>query len=196
MSRTDDATFDAGRTLIPLARSAIAQGLGRPESADATAPWLRTPGACFVTLTQHRELRGCIGSLEAHRPLLADVRANALGAAFRDPRFSPLTAGELEITEVEVSLLSPMQPLSFDSEDAALAQLRPGEDGVVLQFGARRSTFLPQVWEQLPDIGDFMAQLKRKAGLPANFWHDDVRLQRYTVSKWKESELRQAQPAA
>lgn len=184
-----------GSVLLPLARAAIARELGRPQAADDTAPWLRETGACFVTLTQQGGLRGCIGTLEAHRPLRDDVRANALAAAFRDPRFAPLSARELERTEVEVSLLSPMQPLQFGSEAEALAQLRPGADGLVFEYGGRRSTFLPQVWEQLPDAEDFMAQLKRKAGLPPSFWHEEVRLRRYTVSKWKESELRLA-PAA
>lgn len=186
MSRTD---APQGRVLLPLARAAIMQAFGRSHAADDTAPWLREPGACFVTLTQDEQLRGCIGTLQPHRPLLADVRANALAAAFHDPRFAPLAERELERTEVEVSLLSPMQALDFGSEAEALAQLRPGVDGVVFQFGSRRSTFLPQVWEQLPAVDDFMAHLKRKAGLPTSFWHEEVRLQRYTVSKWKEGEF-------
>jgi hypothetical protein len=183
------SSTEHGATLLPLARAAIARALGRHHAARDTAPWLQEPGACFVTLTQGRQLRGCIGSLEACRPLLADVQANAVAAALHDPRFAPLAAQELDHTEIEVSLLSPMQALTFASEAEALAQLRPGVDGVLLEFGARRSTFLPQVWEQLPDADAFMAQLKRKAGLPASFWAAEVRLQRYTVSKWKESEL-------
>lgn len=190
------APTERGRVLLPLARAAIEQAFtataSPPPSGDSAAPWLQEPGACFVTLTQHGELRGCIGTLEAHRPLRHDVQANAVAAAFRDPRFAPLTERELAITEVEVSLLSPMRPLTFASEAEALAQLRPGMDGVVLQYGAQRSTFLPQVWEQLPEVEDFMAQLKRKAGLPAAFWHAEVRLLRYTVTKWKERELRLA----
>lgn len=178
-----------GTILLPLARAAIASPLGRAHAASATAPWLQEPGACFVTLTQQGSLRGCIGSLEARRPLLADVQANAVAAAFHDPRFAPLSAGELDHTEVEVSLLSPMQPLAFANETEALAQLRPGIDGVLFEYGTRRSTFLPQVWEQLPGVDEFMAQLKRKAGLPASFWAGEVRLQRYTVAKWKESDL-------
>jgi AmmeMemoRadiSam system protein A len=180
---------DQGAVLLPLARAAIAQELGRPQAADDSAPWLHERGACFVTLTQQGELRGCIGTLEAHRPLLADLRANAVAAAVRDPRFAPLTLSELDRTEVEISLLSPMQALVFRSEGEALAQLRPGTDGVVFEYGARRSTFLPQVWEQLPQVEDFMAYLKRKAGLPTDFWRAEVRLQRYTVSKWKERRL-------
>jgi hypothetical protein len=178
-----------GTVLLALARAAIAREFGPHPDADERASWLREPGACFVTLTRRGALRGCIGTLEAHRPLLEDVRANAVAAAFRDPRFAPLSAPELAQTEVEVSLLSPMQDLAFADEAEALAQLRPGTDGVVFAYGGRRSTFLPQVWEQLPDTAGFLAQLKRKAGLPADFWHREVRLQRYTVAKWKESEL-------
>ena len=185
-----------GQTLLPIARASIARTLGRSLAASETAPWLLDPGACFVTLTQQGELRGCIGSLEAHRPLLVDVKANAVAAAFRDPRFSPLAVQELEYTEIEISLLSPMRALTFAGEAEALAQLRPGVDGVVFEFGARRSTFLPQVWEQLPDTQEFMAHLKRKAGLPASFWAAEVRLQRYTVSKWKEGDLAAAQKVA
>ena len=178
-----------GPTLLALARAAIATALGQPMAADASAPWLQDPGACFVTLTQRGQLRGCIGSLQAQRSVLADVRANAVAAALQDPRFAPLTLAELAHTRIEVSLLSPMQPLVFDDEADALAQLRPGVDGVVFEYKGYRSTFLPQVWEQLPDKADFMAHLKQKAGLPPNFWASGVRLQRYTVTKFKEGSL-------
>jgi AmmeMemoRadiSam system protein A len=187
---------DVGRTLLPIARASIARALGRSHVVDETAPWLLEPGACFVTLTRQGELRGCIGSLEARRSLLADVKANAVAAALHDPRFSPLSAQELDRTEIEVSLLSPMQALAFSSEADALGQLQPGIDGVVFEFGTLRSTFLPQVWEQLPDPDEFMAHLKRKAGLHADFWAAEVRLQRYTVSNWKESDLAPANQAA
>jgi AmmeMemoRadiSam system protein A len=187
---------DVGRTLLPIARASIARALGRSNVVDETAPWLLEPGACFVTLTRQGELRGCIGSLEARRSLLADVKANAVAAALHDPRFSPLSAQELDRTEIEVSLLSPMQALAFSSEADALGQLQPGIDGVVFEFGTLRSTFLPQVWEQLPDPDEFMAHLKRKAGLHADFWAAEVRLQRYTVSNWKESDLAPANQAA
>lgn len=176
-----------GRILLALARGAIAEQCGLASvMPDTSAPWLQEPGATFVTLTQNGRLRGCIGSLEAHRPLWQDVRANAVAAARRDPRFAPLTAEELSYTRVEVSLLSPQQPMQFASEADALAQLRPGVDGVVLEHGRHRGTFLPQVWEQLPTREEFMAHLKLKAGLPAQFWADDVRLSRYSVDKWKE----------
>lgn len=175
-----------GQTLLTLARSAIAAHLDLPSAEVALQDWLRVPGASFVTLTQHGDLRGCIGSLAAHRPLHQDVEANAIAAAFHDPRFAPLQRHELDITRVEVSLLSAAHPMQFSTEDDALRQLQPGEDGVILEVGHYRSTFLPQVWEQLPTPESFLAQLKRKAGLPADFWSADVRLSRYRVTKWKE----------
>jgi uncharacterized protein len=177
---------DRGQILLPIARAAIAEQLGQPYRANEDYSWLHEHRACFVTLTQREQLRGCIGTLEAHRSLLADVKANAQAAAFHDPRFPPLTRAELNYTEVEVSLLSVMQDMSFHSEADALAQLRPEIDGIVLEFGRYRSTFLPQVWEQLPDPVEFMAHLKRKAGLDPRFWDAGIRLSRYTVSKWKE----------
>lgn len=181
--------IDPGPTLLALARAEISRALGRPMSVDGSAPWLQRPGASFVTLTQNGELRGCIGSLEAHRPLLQDVQANALAAAFHDPRFAPVTRDELDTIRVEVSLLSPSEALVFADEAAALAQLRPQVDGVIFEYGPHRSTFLPQVWEQLPDAKAFMAHLKRKAGLAPDFWDTTVRLSRYSVRKWREADL-------
>ena len=177
---------DRGEILLPIARGAISAALGQPLGAWEEAPWLHEHGASFVTLTQRGELRGCIGTLEAHRPLLEDVTANALAAAFRDPRFPPLQASEFPYTRVEVSLLSPAEEIRFESEQDALEQLRPEVDGVIFEYGYYRSTFLPQVWEQLPDPETFLAQLKRKAGLSASFWSEGVRLSRYTVEKWTE----------
>jgi AmmeMemoRadiSam system protein A len=177
---------EKGPVLLTLARNAIAQSFGQPAQSVAQPDWLDEPGATFVTLTQQANLRGCIGSLEAHRPLGMDVQQNALAAAFRDPRFPPLSESELAGTRIEVSLLSPQQLMQFSDEADALAQLRPNVDGVVLQCDHYRSTFLPQVWEQLPTPREFMAHLKRKAGLPADFWSTQVKLYRYTVEKWKE----------
>ena len=180
-----------GTTLLTLARNAIAQDLGVHERTFVDAAWLDDVGACFVTLTQNGELRGCIGSLEAVRPLRAEVAANARAAAFRDPRFAPLTREDYPTVQVEVSLLSPTEPLRFDSEKQALAQLRPGVDGIVLEYRRQRSTFLPQVWEQLEEPRDFLAQLKKKAGLSTDFWHADLRLARYRVEKWRERDSTQ-----
>lgn len=181
-----------GGILLPIARSTIGNALDRQiGDIDESPPWLQEKGASFVTLTMHQHLRGCIGSLEAHRPLLLDVKANAFAAAFRDPRFLPLTAAEFDDTEIEISLLSPQQPIAFSSEAEALAELRPQVDGIVFQYGHYRSTFLPQVWEQLTSPVTFMAHLKHKAGLHPDFWHDDIQLYRYTVTKYKEKDLRQ-----
>lgn len=178
---------DAGSVLLPLARAAIAGQLGTPLAAREDADWLHTTGASFVTLMQQDELRGCIGTLEAHRALIADVRANAVAAAFRDPRFKPLAQHEFDAIRVEISVLSVIASVSFRDEDDALAQVRPGIDGVIFEYGYHRSTFLPQVWEDLSDPRIFFGHLKRKAGLPPDFWDPAVKLSRYTVSKWSEA---------
>jgi len=178
---------DRGRIMLAIARASISSRMGRAQAVDETAPWLSEPGACFVTLTINGELRGCIGSLEPYRPLLQDLKQNALAAAFRDPRFPPLSESELESVRVEVSLLSPVAPIAFRDEADALAQLRPGIDGIILEYGRNRGTFLPQVWEQLPTPREFFAHLKQKAGLSPHFWADGIRLSRYTVAKWKET---------
>lgn len=183
---------EQGETLLALARSEIADKLGMPMPKPADTAWLKKPGATFVTLTRFGDLRGCIGSLEARRPLGLDVRENAVAAAFHDPRFWPLTRDEYDGLQVEVSLLSPAEALDVKGEVDALAALRPHIDGVVFEYGHHRSTFLPQVWEQLPQPAEFLAHLKRKAGLPADFWDDGVRLSRYTVTKWKEKEAARA----
>ena len=181
---------NAGSVLLPLARAAIARELGKAHPVEEEAPWLREHGACFITLKQDEKLRGCIGTLRAHRALVEDVRANAVAAAFRDPRFKPLSAAEFESVEVEISLLSALEPMTFSDEQDALAQLRVGRDGLVFEYGYHSSTFLPQVWEDLQDPTEFIAHLKYKAGLPPDFWDREVKLMRYTVSKWRESEIR------
>lgn len=186
---TDAENIEKGRILLPIARASISSALGRVQHADESAPWLQEHGACFVTLTQNSELRGCIGTLVAHRPLLQDVKVNAHAAAFRDPRFGPLDVAELGKTKVEISLLSAMNPLQFSGERDALKQLKPGIHGVVFEYDHFRSTFLPQVWEQLPNVVEFMSHLKYKAGLSPDFWAEDVKLSLYTVSKWKESDV-------
>ncbi len=183
----DQAEVEKGASLLTLARAEIAKQFWAHLPAPSAQPWMAEPGASFVTLTRQGELRGCIGTLEAHRPLGQDVRENALAAAFRDPRFMPLARAEFDDVRVEVSVLSLHEVLAVGCEKDALAVLRPGIDGVVFEYAHYRSTFLPQVWEQLPDPAEFMAHLKRKAGLPKEFWAEGVRLSRYTVSKWKES---------
>lgn len=181
-----DACDERGRLLTALARAAIAAEFGQANVRPDVPAWMNQPGATFVTLTQEGQLRGCIGTLEAHRPLVEDLEHNARAAAFGDPRFPPLGKEELSRTRVEVSILSPAEPIQFKDEADALGQLRPGTDGVILEAGWHRSTFLPQVWEQLSDPAQFMAHLKHKAGLAPDYWSDDLRLSRYTVEKYKE----------
>jgi len=181
---------EAGRALIGIARAAIASRLGAgdaPRAADAA--WLMQPGASFVTLTQDGGLRGCIGSLEAVRPLGEDVAQNALHAAFRDPRFPALRAQEWASCAVEVSLLSRPAAIDFASEAQLLAQLRPGEDGLIIEHAGRRGTFLPQVWETLPEPRVFLRELKVKAGLRADHDLATCKLSRYRVMKWRDRDF-------
>jgi AmmeMemoRadiSam system protein A len=171
-----------GCMLLGIARDAIAAAYAEVP-ARWPEPWLEELAATFVTLRLDGELRGCIGSIEAHRPLGMDVHANARGAAYRDSRFAPVASREVGLLEVEVSVLSRPEPLAAHSEAEALAQLRAGIDGVIVEYQGRRATFLPQVWDGLHDPLDFLAQLRLKAELPARFWHRDLRLSRYTVEK-------------
>ncbi len=177
-------------TLLQLARDSIALGLktGNPLTVNLKdyPPELTAQRACFVTLERNGELRGCIGMLEAVRPLVEDVAENAFAAAFRDPRFPPLTDGEFTSLELHISILSPAEPMNFDSEQDLIAQLRPGIDGLILLDGYRRGTFLPSVWEQLPDAGSFLRHLKQKAGLPPDYWSKTLKVSRYTTEMFSE----------
>lgn len=178
-----DSPID-GAVLLAIARGAIEERLGGATQPPRDEPWLREPAATFVTIRRDGELRGCIGSIDPRRPLGADVAHNARAAAFSDPRFPPLTRDELDGLEVEVSVLSPREGLPVASESEAAARLRPGVDGVYLEYGNASATFLPQVWESIPDPLSFLAELRRKAALPRRFWHPDLRLTRYTVEKF------------
>ena len=180
---------DLGRVLLGIARSAIGEELGLDAPTGWNHPALTPPAATFVTLKQAGDLRGCIGSLEPRRPLGVDVRENAIGAAFRDPRFPPLTPREFDRTSIEVSLLTRDEPVVASSEEELIARLRPGVDGVVVQHGARRATFLPQVWETIANPRAFLGALKRKAGLPEDYWSPQLNVSRYTVTKWAEAEF-------
>jgi AmmeMemoRadiSam system protein A len=180
---------DAGRVLLPLARTAIATQLGLGRQEYAGPQWLQRQGACFITLTRDARLRGCVGTLRAHRALVDDVEANAVAAAFRDPRFPPITAEEFATVALEISVLSALEPMRFDDELDALRQLRRGIDGLEFEYGYHSSTFLPQVWDDFREPSDFLAHLKYKAGLPPDFWDTEVRLSRYTVFKWREADL-------
>lgn len=171
--------------LLRTARSAIAQSFGGIEPVvpvpDAAYPGLAAPGASFVTILCRDELRGCCGTLEAHRPLLVDVWSNARASAFEDPRFLPLQRHEWTETTLEVSVLSALERLVVASESDLLAQLEPGTHGLVLADARGRATFLPKVWERLPDPRDFVSHLKAKAGWPAGYWTDRMEVHRYTV---------------
>ena len=176
------------QTLLHLARAAIAAELGFVSGDLPRAAWLEEPGATFVTLTVHGQLHGCIGSLEADRPLIDDVRHNAVAAAFQDPRFAPLTKEEFADVIIDVALLSKPESIRFSSEHDALMQLKPGLDGVTLKCDTHRATFLPHAWADFPHAQDFLAHLKSQAGLPEDFWSIDLKLSRFTIQKWSEKE--------
>lgn len=174
--------------LTRLASDTIAHGV-RQGATLAVEPeqWpteLQEVRASFVTLHREGSLRGCIGSLEAAHPLVRDVSLHAYGAAFRDPRFRAVSAVELERIEVHISVLAIPVPMRFGSEAELIDMVRPGVDGLVLIEGARRATFLPDVWEKLPEPRQFLSQLKIKAGLAPDYWSDRVAVQRYTTESW------------
>ena len=177
---------EAGRVLLSIARGSIDCGFQHKDPVAKSDSWLAQAGASFVTLTRAGSLRGCIGSLQAVRPLGMDVAANAVGAAFRDPRFTPLAAAEWGQCRLEVALLSAPRPLRFADETDLLEQIRAGEDGIILEADGKRATFLPQVWGDLPDKRAFLLHLARKAGLPADARLARCKVSRYRVAKWKE----------
>jgi len=170
--------------LKTLARESIQQGLsGKKLSIDVTcySLALQAQGACFVTLQHHGQLRGCIGTLEPYQFLVEDVVEHAFAAAFRDPRFPPLTTEEFSVLEISISVLSRPEPISFSDESDLIQQLQSGIDGLILTDQGQRGTFLPSVWEAIPDPGSFLKQLKLKAGLPMDHWSDTLSVSRYTT---------------
>ena len=171
----------AGEALLRRARTGRSPAVALPSFA---AP-LQSIGASFVTLTHEGRLRGCIGSLSATRPLAEDIAANAVKAGFEDPRFRPATEAELARAEIELAILSRPAPMAFRDEADLLAQLRPGRDGLILQEAGRRGTFLPKVWDTLPEPDAFMAALKAKAGLPRDHWSGEVKVWRYVAESFK-----------
>lgn len=191
---TDGPLSEAQRTfLLKLARSRITAKLTGEAirlAAPAGLERLQQPGACFVTLTRDGSLRGCIGSLTARRPLLQDVADHAVNAAFRDHRFSPLTLPELPDIRIGISVLTAPVPLPYDGPEELVARLRPGLHGVTVSDGDRRATFLPQVWEQLPDAVAFLSRLCRKAGMETDRWRRQPWLQVsvYEVNAFGEPE--------
>lgn len=172
------------RTLLDLAYASIESGLhGNNLRVDPAehSPSLQQTGASFVTVKVADELRGCIGSIEPRRVLVVDVVKNAYSAAFSDPRFAPLTMEEFEHLRTHISVLGPCQAIAFTSEEDLLQQLRPGIDGVILEEGACRATYLPSVWKALPDRREFLSQLKLKAGLSKDYWSASMTVKRYTT---------------
>lgn len=177
--------------LLELARQALQQGVsGRalpPIDLSTLPESLRQPGATFVTLTHHGELRGCVGTLEAYQPLAEDVREHAVAAALQDFRFPPVSADEVPGLEIEISWLTPPKPLEYSDAQDLMKRLRPGIDGVLLRDSIRRATFLPQVWEKLPDPAQFLDHLCMKMGLEANAWlYKKLNVYTYQVEEFHE----------
>lgn len=176
------------RALTALALDSITHGL------DHGAPVAVPPGllfgtlgerrATFVTLRKQGNLRGCIGDLDAQRPLARSVADNAFAAAFRDPRFDPVCGTELAVLDIGISVLSPAEPMEFETEAELVAQLRPGTDGLILIEGRRSGTFLPSVWQSVPEPQQFLIHLKRKTGLSADYWSSTLTVSRYTTESW------------
>ncbi|MHB8404006.1 MAG: AmmeMemoRadiSam system protein A [Gammaproteobacteria bacterium] len=184
-------TLDASArtTLLKAARQTIEHNLIGDESAfenNNQNPVLRQPHASFVTLKRHGVLRGCIGTLEPKRPLLDDVIHNAMAAAFKDPRFPPLTVPELESLHIEISVLSAAEPINARDRAELLRVLKPGRDGLIVQEGKLRATFLPAVWTSLTDPGTFYEELMKKSGLGIDHWSSDLKFFRYHAESFEQ----------
>jgi AmmeMemoRadiSam system protein A len=175
---TDPLSEQEKQSLLWLARETIKAGAGRRKlpmlPPEQLTQKLQEPGAVFVTLTIGGELRGCIGSLQAYQPLVEDVQAHAIDAAFNDYRFGPVSETEVPLLEIEISRLTAPVPLHYESPDDLLKLLKPNIDGVVLRDGGRSATFLPQVWEQLPGHEEFLSHLCQKMGASPNLWRQKV----------------------
>ncbi len=180
--------------LLVIAKKAILHSLEHSSASlnieHPDDPMLLEQGAVFVTLNKSEQLRGCIGTLIPHRSLYLDTAHNAVASAKSDPRFPPVTQNELTQLSVAISVLTPSQTMTFNDEADLLKQIRPGIDGLILEEGGHRGTFLPSVWDQLPTVDQFWAHLKVKAGLPANYWSDSIKVSRYTTeyikADWNE----------
>jgi len=179
-----------GAALLRLARGSIEHGLRRgeplPINVDQLQPALAEHAATFTTLRLDGELRGCCGMLEALHPLATDVTYSAFKAAFRDSRFNPLAEHEFDAIRLEVSVLTPLTPMAVADEADLLGQLSPGIDGLVIVDEGRRATFLPKVWESLPEPIQFLRQLKRKCGLDADYWSEHLEFHRYRTTSYGE----------
>lgn len=176
--------------LLRIARESIEYGLQHrhvlPVDVNACDKQLQQQGASFVTLNKKSALRGCIGTLQPYQALASDVAEHARAAAFSDPRFAPVAEDELADIVISISVLGQAEVIDFTDEEGLIAQLRPQEDGLILQQGANRGTFLPSVWESLPQPREFLQQLKRKAGLAADYWSDDLEISRYSTQSFSE----------
>ncbi len=181
-------TEKQGRELQSVARHAIAAKLGADkESALSGDPALDVSCGTFVTLKINGSLRGCIGNLQPAGSVLEGVKRNAVNAAFHDPRFQPLSLQELEQIQIDISVLSQPEPLQYRDGDDLTGKLKPGTDGVILKLGSAGATFLPQVWEQLPEPEMFLDHLCQKAGLNAAAWRNDhPRIEIYQVQSFEE----------
>jgi AmmeMemoRadiSam system protein A len=184
-------TDSAGSEIVRLARSSIEYGLVHrdplPINYEELSSALADPAATFTTLHFEGQLRGCCGTLEAVRPLAADVAYSAFRAAFRDPRFKPVGKHELSAIQLEVSVLSPLETIPVTDEADLLERLTPGVDGLVIMAEGRHATFLPKVWEMLPEPQQFLAALKAKCGLSSNYWSDRLEFRRYRTTSYAES---------
>lgn len=173
------------KTLLDVAKKSIQHGLIKhcalPIDLNEYNELLNDLGASFVTLNLNHQLRGCIGTLEAFQPLIKDVADHAFAAAFKDPRFTPVTPDEADRLEVHISILTKSTDIDFTDENDLLSQLQKGVDGLILQDGLHKATFLPSVWEQLPEPDDFLNHLKLKAGLDKNYWSKNIKVSRYAT---------------
>ncbi len=171
------------QTLLVTARHAIKYGLTYKQAPNMElekySEALQKNAASFVTLKESNVLRGCIGALEAHQPLIQDVANHAFAAAFKDPRFAPINHIEEPVVHISISVLSEPESMHFESEQDLLEQIVPETDGLILEYQGKRGTFLPSVWEQLPDKREFLNHLKQKAGLTDDFWDREIKVKRY-----------------
>jgi AmmeMemoRadiSam system protein A len=191
MSEMDKLTEEEGKLLVETARKTIQQALFNPKDntdpGQVASPKFQERRGTFVTLTINGALRGCIGHIIPQESLIEGVRVNAMNAAFRDPRFRPLSKPEFEKVRVEVSILTTPKPLPYADANDLLAKLRPGIDGLIIRQGYHQATFLPQVWEQLPNKKDFLTHLCLKAGLAGDVWvQDPLEVHTYQVQAFEE----------
>jgi AmmeMemoRadiSam system protein A len=198
MKEPEDVLFtftnDEKRALLVIARQAIHAAASKasapPIDLDALSPSLAQPAACFVTLHIDDALRGCTGSLTARRPLAEEVSYTAVQTAFSDPRFPPVTPEEVPALDIEISVLTPSRPLHYTSAADLLNKLKPGVHGVTLRQGYQRATFLPQVWERIPEPEQFLSHLCRKMGIETGAWRDgNLEVDVYRVIAWGEAEM-------